>query len=155
MLSKERNQNGWTKKSFSGGYTLEHILGDIYYFDTLGNRHRDDGPAVIRSDGTQEWYQNGLHHRDNGLPAVETNNGNLSWYRNGNLICYYNKFDAEFWAGPPYVTAQEKVDEVEGMGLVFPDSTKERLNAQIKKEKELVGLPRKTIIIKTRMLHRH
>lgn len=31
--------------------------------------HRENGPAVIHSDGTQEWWQNGKLHREDG-PAI-------------------------------------------------------------------------------------
>jgi len=27
-----------------------------------GKRHREDGPAVIFSNGTKEWYRNGKQH---------------------------------------------------------------------------------------------
>jgi len=69
-----------------------------------GLRHRLDGPAVIRNDGTKEWWQNGELHRldapavERGIrkewwicgekhrldgPAVECANGDKLWYQNG------------------------------------------------------------------------
>jgi len=33
--------------------------GDIFWYNELGQRHRKDGPAVIKSDGEIYWYFNG------------------------------------------------------------------------------------------------
>lgn len=41
----------------------------------------DDGPAVVRKDGTREWWHNGLQHRDDG-PAVEYPDGRCEWWLN-------------------------------------------------------------------------
>jgi hypothetical protein len=46
--------------------------------------HRDDGPAVIEPDGTQKWYQGGELHRNDG-PAVIEADGTQKWYQNGEL----------------------------------------------------------------------
>src|SRR5512138_720919 len=50
-----------------------------------GTLHRTDGPAVIRSDGYEAWYQNGKLHRTDG-PAITYSNGIYDWYLNDNLI---------------------------------------------------------------------
>lgn len=47
-----------------------------------GIRHREDGPAIIRSSGTKAWYKDGDLHREDG-PAVEWANGAKEWYLNG------------------------------------------------------------------------
>ena len=47
-----------------------------------GGRHREDGPAVICSDGTQYWYINGKLHREDG-PARIYSDGEQYWYING------------------------------------------------------------------------
>ena len=49
-----------------------------------GQNHREDGPAIERTDGTKLWYLNGLHHREDG-PAIEYANGDKYWYLNGQL----------------------------------------------------------------------
>src|SRR5271154_5749825 len=50
--------------------------GKITYSLPNGLRHRDnDQPAIIRRDGTKEWYYNGQHHRDNDQPAIIYHNG--------------------------------------------------------------------------------
>ena len=46
-----------------------------------GERHREDGPAVIYSDGEQYWYINGNLHREDG-PAVIFPDGEQYWYIN-------------------------------------------------------------------------
>ncbi len=40
-------------------------------------------PAIISSNGDQEWYQNGKRHRENDNPAVIFSNGDRQWYQNG------------------------------------------------------------------------
>jgi hypothetical protein len=45
--------------------------------------HRVNGPAVIRADGTQEWWRYGRLHRENDEPAVIGANGRQIWYQNG------------------------------------------------------------------------
>jgi|ERR1035437_5952842 hypothetical protein len=42
-----------------------------------------DRPAIIKTNGTKEWYKNGDLHRDNDLPAIVKFNGTLEWYKNG------------------------------------------------------------------------
>lgn len=49
-----------------------------------GVLHRLDGPAVIRKDGTKEWWVNGEHHRE-GAPAVVGPNGHEEWWHRGRM----------------------------------------------------------------------
>ena len=42
--------------------------------------------AIIRYDGSQEWFKNGKTHRDKDLPAVIYANGAYSWYTDGAFI---------------------------------------------------------------------
>jgi len=49
-----------------------------------GKLHREDGPAVMRASGGQEWWVNGKFHREDG-PAVEHADGDKSWWINGEL----------------------------------------------------------------------
>ena len=55
--------------------------GSQYWYKN-GYLHREDGPAEIYPDGTQEWYINGERHREDG-PAVISTNGRQYWYING------------------------------------------------------------------------
>jgi hypothetical protein len=47
-----------------------------------GMLHREDGPAVIYADGVCEWWQQNKLHRTDG-PAVETPGGYKEWWQNG------------------------------------------------------------------------
>lgn len=47
-----------------------------------GKRHREDGPAVVRSCGTKEWFLYGVPHRADG-PAVERSNGEVAFFMHG------------------------------------------------------------------------
>ena len=56
------------------------------YWYRRGFLHRDDDlPAVIYSDGTQEWWQNGLRFRANDGPTVIDAKGRQKWHKNGLL----------------------------------------------------------------------
>jgi len=46
-----------------------------------GNTHREDGPAIICTNGTKYWFINGLKHREDG-PAVVRVNGSKEWWVN-------------------------------------------------------------------------
>ena len=49
-----------------------------------GVLHREnDLPAVISKSGTQTWYLEGVPHRDNDLPVYICVSGIQFWYRNG------------------------------------------------------------------------
>ena len=51
-----------------------------------GKLHRDgDLPALERADGGKVWYVNGNCHRDGDLPAIEHAYGHKAWYKNGEL----------------------------------------------------------------------
>ena len=58
--------------------------GTRWYYNSAGQLHRIDGPAIIHADGTELWYQNDQLHRTDG-PAIVWSNGNKSWYQNGKL----------------------------------------------------------------------
>lgn len=57
----------------------------IWRFDGNPDRelHRDFGrPAIMRSNGSQEWWVNGKLDRKDG-PAVINADGTKQWYRDG------------------------------------------------------------------------
>lgn len=59
--------------------------GNVFYYkDGEGTiLHRDDGPAVISSDGKFEaWYCDGVRHREDG-PAVTYCDGKTEWWFHG------------------------------------------------------------------------
>ena len=47
--------------------------------------HRGDGPALIRPDGYEAWYQYGQFHREGDRPAMTLPNGEKRWYYDGEL----------------------------------------------------------------------
>jgi hypothetical protein len=53
-------------------------------YEKNGELHREDGLAIIYSNGRQEWYLNGRFHREDG-PALIKENGSQSWWVNGKL----------------------------------------------------------------------
>ena len=60
------------------------LLGAIRYYNSDGELHRTDGPAVIYRCGTKFWCQRGERHRLDG-PAVIYSDGSEVWYRNGRI----------------------------------------------------------------------
>jgi hypothetical protein len=67
-----------------GGPALEYIDGSKRWYIN-GELHREDGPAVDWTDGYKAWYINGLQHREDG-PAVELANGEKEWWINGTQV---------------------------------------------------------------------
>jgi hypothetical protein len=67
----------------------EHIVYDDGKQEWYRNGliHRDnDLPAIILSNGDQIWCKNDKVHRDGDLPAIEYANGTKKWYQNGKLF---------------------------------------------------------------------
>ena len=58
--------------------------GALRWKNKDGELHRDNGPAIIRSNGTQQWFKNDKRHREGG-PAEINVNGDKLWYINGHL----------------------------------------------------------------------
>ena len=58
--------------------------GNCYWYNKIGQYHREDGPAIEYVSGDKEWYINGRLHREDG-PAIEYANGSKSWYIKGEL----------------------------------------------------------------------
>jgi len=78
------NDYDWTNKVQDTHFTGEiyNISGYKYLSFKDGKLHNDNGPAIVYSNGTQEWYKDGKCHRDNG-PAIVYSNGYKVWYKNG------------------------------------------------------------------------
>ena len=82
--------------------------GTRRYYNSANQLHCDEGPAVVRVDGTLEWYQNGRLHRADG-PAIVYADDTLVWYQNGCLhradgpAIVYADDTCEWWInGTPY-----------------------------------------------------
>jgi len=75
-------------------YTSKKVwaFGEICYYNSEGQYHRIDGPAVEWPDGNngftvgigESWYINGKHHRLDG-PAVRWSNRDNFWYIYGQI----------------------------------------------------------------------
>ena len=59
-------------------------VGTVRYRNSDDQLHREDGPAVERSDGTREWWLDGDLHREDG-PAIEFPDGFREWWIDGQL----------------------------------------------------------------------
>lgn len=46
-----------------------------------GKYHREDGPAIERSNGDKEWWFQGKRHREDG-PVFEGADGSREWWLN-------------------------------------------------------------------------
>jgi hypothetical protein len=62
----------------------------VKYWCQHGSFHRVDQPAILRNDGTYEYWYNGLRHREispdgNTGPALSESDGTQEWYLNGCL----------------------------------------------------------------------
>jgi len=55
--------------------------GTKRWYNKGGELHREDGPAIEKSDGTKQWYKNGRFHREDG-PAIEWADGTKFWWIN-------------------------------------------------------------------------
>lgn len=60
------------------------IHGNVQWKTPSGLLHREDGPAVILIDGTQDWWVNGEKHRVDG-PAVILPGYFQAWYLHNKL----------------------------------------------------------------------
>lgn len=103
-------------------------VGRIFY--TIGtdpdyqNYHREDGPAIINDDGTQEYYRFGQRHRTDG-PALIFPNGTEIWIRNnlrfredGPAVIVPSEYEVWYYAnmkhrvdGPAYINHKTGVQE--------------------------------------------
>ena len=63
-----------------------HVLDDgtKEWENEAGELHRDNGPALVRGDGTREYYQYHELHREDG-PAIEHQDGTREYYQYGKL----------------------------------------------------------------------
>ena len=59
--------------------------GTKRWFNSEGKIHRENGPAVIWTDGTVCYYQDGKRHREDG-PAIIWYNGDEEYWEYGKRI---------------------------------------------------------------------
>ena len=98
-----RNYNTNGELHRTDGPAVEWAVGEKRWYQN-GLLHRTNGPAVIRAGGGKEWWQNGLLHRENG-PAAEWADGRKSWHINGKVLS-----EAEFLAATQPVVEMTVAD---------------------------------------------
>jgi hypothetical protein len=61
------------------------ITEDTFFVlrDEDGKKHSETGPAVMYADGSTEYWNHGVLHRDDDLPAVVWADGGLEWWIDG------------------------------------------------------------------------
>jgi len=67
-----------------------------WYKNGVFHRDGDDKPAIILSSGSKSWFKNGKRHRGNGKPAIILADGMKKYWINGEEI---SKEAAEVYAG--------------------------------------------------------
>ena len=77
---KQQKPGGRAKKRMYRKELLED--GTIRYYDDWDRLHRDDGPAIIGTEGEESWYKHGQLHREDG-PALILSGGFLVYYKDG------------------------------------------------------------------------
>ena len=70
----------------SASFKTESKDGSIYWFDTEGRRHNEDGPAYITTN-LSVWYYYGMRHNVTG-PAMIYKDGRYRWFINSNEYSY-------------------------------------------------------------------
>lgn len=58
------------------------ITGTRRYYNSANQLHCEEGPAIVRVDGTRMWLLYGRLHRTNG-PAIEWSDGSKEWWVHG------------------------------------------------------------------------
>ena len=64
--------------------------GTIEWYDLEGRLHKEDGPAVVSSDGFRAWHKHGELHRTDGA-AVSYSDGSEEWFIDGKHPLWYQK----------------------------------------------------------------
>ena len=84
-----------------GSFHVRHQDGSESWQDKEGNLHRVGKPAVVRNDGTEEWYTRGLRHRIDGPAYLRTFKNQIGetlsermWYLQDKRL---NTFEVEGW----------------------------------------------------------
>lgn len=85
--------------------------------------HNPDGPAIIRGNGSSEWWLNGERHRLDG-PAVESIDGIREWWVNGQRHredgpAYVHPEDEnEWWFRGEYIPVSTQYDFADRLPLL-------------------------------------
>jgi hypothetical protein len=100
----EEEFNARPKKTLLSNGTIEWKVN--------GKLHREDGPAIERTNGDRFYYKNGRIHRDGGEPAVITDIY-VMWCKDGQYhredgpAIQYNDGDCQYFIGGKSLTKDE------------------------------------------------
>lgn len=61
-----------------------------------GELHREDGPAVLGSEGGKFWFKHGELHREDG-PAIELRDGTKGWFVRGRPVNASTQQEFDTW----------------------------------------------------------
>ena len=98
------------------------ITGTRMYYNSAGQLHREDGPAVEYPSGTVEWCQNGVLHREGGPAVIGSNGRHFEWFQNGVLhrtdgpAVEYADGNKEWWINGVEYTKQEYRTQLKALG---------------------------------------
>ena len=62
---------------------VDEVVRISFYIKGTKCLHREDGPALILEDGSNEWYINGQLHRVDGPAVVDKEVDYEAWYIHG------------------------------------------------------------------------
>ena len=98
--------------------------GTCKYFNSAGELHRDNGPAVEYKSGSRAWFQNGKLHRLAG-PAIIWYSGELEYWLDGQRhrldgpAVIHKDYLGWFIQGREY-TAAEFIEQQRNAGILLP-----------------------------------
>jgi hypothetical protein len=99
--------------------------------------HREDGPAIDRSNGYKAWYLNGERHREDG-PAIDRSNGDKEWYLNDELhredgpAIEWASGDKEWYLNDEEVTEEEHKRQTSKVVEMTMEEINKALGKQVK-----------------------
>lgn len=120
--TKNIRMRRWLQSKMSDEQT-RHVCknGTVHHY-FKGRLHREDGPAVEKIKGGEEWWFNGKLHREGG-PAVTSNNGYKAWHIDGQL--HREDGPAVEYAGSEKWFKNGKLHREDGPAIEDADGNKE------------------------------
>jgi len=121
----------WIRESLDNGAVVSCDNLGAFWYDDQGQRHRDDGPAIMYASGTESWYRHGLMHREGGPASISK--AYKCWYicgkrhRDDGPAVVRSNGAKEWW-----VLGQRHRDD--GPALVTPDKKEWFLNGKRHRE---------------------
>jgi hypothetical protein len=105
-----------------GDQPIHIVLDDIGFSECTGiTLHRVHGPAILRADGGEEWWLDGLLHRVGG-PAVTQADGSQDWMQGGR----YHRED-----GPALIDIGASVQEWHLRGQLHRDDGPAHIDSRL------------------------